>query len=191
MDCKVQAHIDQNFADYLKARYPSKQLVRAGIYPFEVPGTFFLAGGDQTKNFGLKLAEYFQRKFVEHQSPAIVEIFNRDRWPGKREEFFAGNYEALNMARNAGYDLVIVGFMEDPKDDQTFVIHSKVIDTSNNMTIWYGTATVVAHGREYQKNLARFHLASERPDLFYVQERADMAAQCSVDAIMAPRAPGE
>ena len=37
----------------------------------------------------------------------IVEVFNRDRWPGKRAEFSTGNYNSINRSANVFYYFVV------------------------------------------------------------------------------------
>ena len=113
-----------------------------------------------------------------------MEVFNLDRWPGKREEFFAGNYQAIEYARNAGYDIVFLGYMEEIRSDDTFTVQTKAIDTSNNVTLWSGKSVMYTRKRDLDKFLAEADLIKTRPEFFHFWERSEQLAACTVDEML-------
>ena len=82
------------------------------IIPFDVPEGF-AQPGNESAHFGRQLASLMVQQFQASGEVKIVELFNQAHWPGKREEFFTGNHRALQLAADAGYDLVMVGYMEE------------------------------------------------------------------------------
>jgi hypothetical protein len=169
--------------DYLSVRYSSKQSHRTAVFPFDVQETFAPAGNDSV-HFGRELAKAFTLELRRSEELGIIELFNRDRWPGKREEFFAGNYRALELARNAGYDLVFLGYLEDLRNDKDLVVYTKLIDTSNHVTIWAGRTQATSHRRSWRRDLSRTRVYQDRPDLFDFRERTEMLAHCTVNKIL-------
>lgn len=168
---------------YVKSQYHSGQPVRMGIVPFDVPENFAPANSEAAR-YGHELARKFQLEFRRSGEVAVIELFDRDRWPGKREEYFNGNYGAIEIARNAGYDLVMVGFLEDIKNDEDLVLYTKIIDVTKNVTVWDGRTTVTSRAREENRQMADVFLATERPDLFAFPERAEKLVTCSIDHIL-------
>lgn len=78
-----------------------------------------------------------------HEIP-IVEVLNRHDWPGKRDEFFTGNFGAIQTAREAGYDMVLTGIVDPIKSSGRLQASSKVIDTASGVTVWFGQSSVTA-----------------------------------------------
>ncbi len=156
------------------------------VVPFDVPVTF-AQPGNEVADYGRELARRFQAEMFRTGEFGIVELFDRDRWPGKRDDFFGGNYQAIKLARDAGYDLVVLGFLETPTNAEELSLNVKIIDTDNQMTIWYGKTDVYARARSQQTflaNLAGLGLATERPDIFHFSERTDDLVYCSVSYIL-------
>lgn len=181
--CNIQAYLNLPIKDYLSARYRYVQPVRAAIIPFDVPETFAPSGQDRLHS-GRKLAELFQREFHKNQVFHITELFNRDRWPGKREEFFTGNYKAIEIARRAGYDFVIVGYLDYLTDDQSISVNTKIIDTSSNVTTWYGRTTVTSYRRPIRDFFWWLGLADSRPDIFAFEQRFEEFSICTVKYLL-------
>ncbi len=149
------------------------------VFPFEVPETFAPAG-NESLHFGRELARKFHAELLGRKLVPIVELFNRDRWPGKRAEFFTDNNGAIELARQAGYDLALVGYMEEIKDDRSIVVYTKVIDTESRITLWHAKSTVVSHAREVNKFFGAVGTLKDRPELFNFREKADEMARCTV-----------
>ncbi|MCB0358615.1 MAG: hypothetical protein KDD44_03240 [Bdellovibrionales bacterium] len=177
--CKIRTFVDQDLLDYVSERYHSKQSVRYAIIPFDVPETFARAG-DDSHHFGRTLARLFQEEFLRSGELGTIELFNRDRWPGKRDDFFTGNYQAMEYARNAGYDMVILGHMEDIRDPEEFSVYTKVIDLSNNITIWFAKTTVYSRERTVNRLLSTTRVIPRRPEMFYFDERSAELSRCTV-----------
>ncbi len=180
----MRTYTDAGLSDYVKDRFHSKQFVRVAIIPFDVPETF-APPGNESLHFGREMARKFQGEFIRTGVLPIVELFNVDRWPGKREEFFEGNYQAMMFARDAGYDLVVVGYLEELRNDEELNVYTKIIDTGNYMTLWYGKTMVYSRDRTWRKVLAEARMFKDRPDLFNFAERTEELALCTVNRIVA------
>lgn len=182
-DCKYWTYINVGWLDYLKARYNSQPFVRIAIIPFDVQENF-APPGNESLHYGRELARRFQSELQRTQELSIIEVFNQDRWPGKREEFFLGNHRAIQLARDAGYDFVIVGYLDELRNAEEMILFSKVIDTSNGVSVWYGKTMVFSRRRALRDLLADARLADARPELFHFPERAAELASCTVDGIL-------
>lgn len=182
-DCKFWTYINVGWLDYLKVRYNSQPFVRIAIIPFDVQESF-APPGNESLHYGRELARRFQSELQSTQELSIVEVFNQDRWPGKREEFFIGNHRAIQLARDAGYDFVIVGYLEELKNAEEMNLFTKVIDTSNGVSVWYGKTMAFSRKRAIRDFFVDARLAQRRPELFYFSERAGELAFCAVDQIL-------
>lgn len=181
--CNLRTDINLGLETYLSQRYGADHPVRMAVIPFDVPETF-ASPGPESGNFGREIARKFISELHQTGTVPIIELFNRDRWPGKREEFYAGNYTAIQYARSAGYDLVTVGYLEDLKNDEDLDLLTKIIDTSNNVTIWSGRTRVTSYDRRARRTLAPSLLFDDRPDLFAFPERVDRLARCTTVGLM-------
>ncbi len=180
--CKTHTYINLVLGDYVKQRFHSQEMMRLAIVPFDVPETF-APPGNESVHYGRELARNFQQELHKVGGVPIVELLNRDRWPGKRADFFSGNYQAVSIARAAGYDFVLVGYLDEIKDANTLSVYVKLIDTQNQITIWHDRTDVVSHARDNRKGMSRVGLAKERPELFNFPERTELLAECTVHAI--------
>ncbi len=178
--CKCHTYINLGLEDYLSERFSSGSLVRLGIIPFDVQESFAPPGNDSV-HYGRGLAKQFSFDLKTANIIPVVELFNRDRWPGKREEFFTGNYQAISSARAAGYDLVMVGYLEEIKDANSLTLYTKIIDTQNNITVWDAKTVVESKAREYREALSEIHLAQKRPELFDFPVKSKELVNCTVD----------
>ena len=169
--------------DYVKQRFDRNAMVRTAIIPFDVPESFAPLGNDSA-NYGRELARKIQGELNRSGEMKIVELFNRDRWPGKRAEFFNGNYGAIELARAAGYDLVVVGYLDDIKDEKSLGMYTKIIDTQDSVTIWSSRTEVTTIAREIRRTLDALPLGNDRPDLFHFPERTNKLAECTVEGIL-------
>lgn len=181
-DCNLHTYINLVLPDYVKQRYGKDAMPRMAVIPFDVPETF-APPGNESRHFGRELAQLFTTAFHSTGAITIVELFNRDRWPGKREEFFTGNFGAMQIARAAGYDLVLVGYLKDLTNDTDLVLLTRLIDTASQVTIWSGETKVHSEARDWRYLLSKLRLAKDRPELFEFPERARALASCTVEAI--------
>ncbi|MCB0346899.1 MAG: hypothetical protein KDD66_17405 [Bdellovibrionales bacterium] len=181
--------VNQNIESYLSNRYHYNQPVRVAVIPFDVPETFARPGEDM-HHFGRRLAKNFQEELLQRGTFSIVELFDRESWPGKRDDFFSGNYQSIDYARNAGYDFVLIGHMQDIRNDEQLVVYSKLIDVSNSVTVWSAKATVTSSQREINKGVDSVFKGTGRPELFYFSDQAEEVARCTVEEmIMADTVP--
>lgn len=189
-ECKIQAYVNAVLPSYLSNRYHSEKPARSAVVPFDVPESF-APGGVQSMHYGRELANILQRELLRSAEMGIVEVFNRDRWPGKRSEFFTGNHGAISLARNAGYDFVVVGYLDEVVDDKALTFFTKVIDTSNNITVWYARTLVTFWGRKNRQDLSELSkgIIKSQPELFYFPERAELFANCTVEKMFPPFKP--
>jgi hypothetical protein len=181
--CNIRAYVENPFLDYVSSRFEKDNVPRIGIIPFDVPENFSPPMNPHLR-FGHRLAQSLHATFLQQGEPLIVEVFNRD-WPGKRLDFSAGNFQAIRQARDAGYDFVVVGFMEEPTNDLRFRVHTKLIDTDNSITVWYGSTDVMSNARSSRNLLNIFTrgVYAKRDDLFEMEPRVDRFAECTAARI--------
>lgn len=187
--CNIQAHIDQQLSDYLSRRFEKGSTPRIAIIPFDVPVNFSPEMNAQLR-FGLSLAEMFQKNLLRQDERVIVEIFDRSNWPGKKMDFATGNYIALKQARDAGYDFILIGFMDSIVDSTMLSINTKLIDTENSTTLWYGTSEIsspAAPSRRLLNFLSR-GVYPLREDILNFSERSEKLVACTVDRMVYVRA---
>ncbi len=132
-------------------------------------------------HFGRRLAKNFQEELLQRGTLSIVELFNRDNWPGKRDDFFSGNYQSIEYARNAGYDFVLIGHMQDIRADDQMVVYTKLIDVSNNVTVWSAKTTVSSTQRSVNEGIDTIVGGVRQPELFPFTEQAAELARCTVE----------
>jgi len=136
--CNSHAHIRVPLDEFVNQRFPTGIPVRLGIIPFATPVNL-AAQSDRQPGAGKQLARYLQREFLSSQTSAnIVEVMDRSDWPGQAEQFFHGNFNAISMARDAGFDLVLVGVIESPRSIDAVSAFSKLIEVESGITVWNG-----------------------------------------------------
>ena len=175
--CKTRAHVRTDFEGYINQRFNPQSPVRMAIIPFASQAN--LAGRDnELPGLGNQLAWAVQRELLATEVFPIVEVFNRQDWPGKKEDFFAGDFGAINYARDAKYDLVMVGYLEPLSRIDTWIIHTKVIDVDAGVTLWFGTTTAWTQRADMLEVSSTFGLTDRRPDLLHTTPLIDEAARC-------------
>jgi len=50
----------------------------------------------------------------------------------------AGNFQAIRLAQDAGFDFIFVGYLERLQHHTKLSLLGKLIDVQNGITIWYG-----------------------------------------------------
>ena len=185
--CTIHADIDESYLDYVKARYDDSNPKRTAIIPFDVPENFSPPGalpGSMTNHSGQELARRLQAALLAEQEMGIVEVFDRGSWPQKREEFFHGNYSAIEQSRAAGYDFVIVGMFEPITNGTTVRFQTKLIDTASNTTVFSGMTEIYSNARDWDNALIRKESVTVRNDLFNFRERFELYARCTAKRIV-------
>lgn len=127
-----------------------------------------------------------QSKLLATELFPIIEGLNRQDWPGKKEEFFSGNFGALAYARDAGYDMVVVGYMEPLHRLDTWTIHTKVIEVASGTTLWFGTSTVYTTRHDMLEVSSTIGMTDRRPDLQYLDAILDTITSCVSREIASP-----
>lgn len=113
-------------------------MARLGIVPFVAPANF-AGSGDSQPPLGSQLAWRLHAEMLRLNKIPIVEVTTWTDWPLKREDFFSGNFEAMQKARDAGYDMIFVGYLEESSPEEVAVL-GKLIDVNLGKTLWYGRA---------------------------------------------------
>lgn len=167
--------------DYIRRQYGSRSPVRVAVMPFDVPESFAFQG-TASVNYGRTLASKFQRAFLQTEELSIVELFDRDNWPGKSDEFFAGNYGAMKLARDAGYDVVVLGRMNDIVDGRNLAVNVKIIDLNTSITLWFGEITAYTHEKLIREAMSKAGVSKEKHEDFQFEERTDELANCAAES---------
>ncbi len=177
--CKTRAYIRLGLADYISKRYHSDAPVRLGVIPFTVPANLATVNAERP-GLDAQLAWRIQAELLEQQQIPIVEFLPRQDWPGKKDEFFTGNYGAIRLARDAGYDLVFVGYVDALRSTTELVAYGKILDTESGVTVWYGKSDVNTQRKELQDLRSSIGLQPERTDIIYASPLIDELARCVV-----------
>lgn len=155
-DCNSRAYIKTDIAAYLSSRFDSKAPVRLAIVPFGVPAN--LSGwGAESRGLGFQIGMALQGKMLETELAPISELFER-RLANQKLEFFKGNHEVIDVARQANFDLVLVGLMDELRSNNTISAYSKLIDTSSGITLWYGRTTSRVSETGHEFNLRKLNV---------------------------------
>jgi hypothetical protein len=155
------------------------------VVPFSAPENISSYGVEHPGS-GNRLAWRLHGALLSHGAAPIVEVFNRQDWPGKKEEFFTGNFGAIALAREAGYDLVMVGSIEELRSLQTLAAYSKIIETESGITVWYGRHQVSSPPqRLYRGERFGWFLPTGIPSHIPAAELEDTLANCIAEAVTA------
>ena len=125
------------FNEYITNQFYSENPIRLAIIPFSAQENFSRVNSN-LPSIGSEMARYAQAYLLESGEVPVVEIFEPRAWPGKRDEFFTGNPQAINLAREAGYDFIFIGYLERLQSYTKLSLLGKLIDVQNGITIWYG-----------------------------------------------------
>ena len=175
--CNTRAYVRTDLAGYINQRFIPNQPARVGIIPFEVPANL-ASRGAQMPGLGNQLTWAVHRRLLETEVFPIIEVLNREDWPRKREQFFTGNFGALRFAADAGYDIVVVGYLEPLSRLDSWTIHTKIIEVASGTTLWYGTSTVYTTRHDMFEVSSTLGLTDRRPDLLYSNILTEEIAQC-------------
>jgi hypothetical protein len=137
-ECKSRTYLRNPVEDHLSTEYSNNPMARLGIVPFVAPANF-AGAGDSQPPLGSQLAWRLHAEILRLNKIPIVEVTTWTDWPLKREDFFSGNFEAMQRARDAGYDMIFVGYLEESNPEEVAVL-GKLIDVNVGKTLWYGRA---------------------------------------------------
>ena len=106
--CNTRAWVRMDLEASIHQRVNVQSPVRLGVLPFISPAN--LATRDDARpGLGTQIAWAVQRELLASDTFPIVQMLAREDWPGRKEEFFAGNFGSLAFARDAGFDLIMIG----------------------------------------------------------------------------------
>lgn len=180
--CNSHAYTRAVLSDFLTSRFHSNAPVRMAVIPFSVPAN--LSGYDTERpGLGNKLAWEVQAQFLHSGQVPIVEVLNRQDWPAKKEEFFTGNFGALAAAREAGYDLVFLGYLDPLRSLDSMNISTKLIEVESGITVWYGDTGVVTYAPELRKTKAALPWQRLDPSVVDSNALVERLARCVVKAV--------
>jgi hypothetical protein len=183
-ECKTRAWVQVPLAAHLTTRFGSEAPVRLAVIPFSVPAN--VASMD-TNRPGLdnQIAWAVQRVLLGTEVIPIVEVLNRQDWPGKKDEFFTGNFGALQFARDAGYDLVLVGYLEPFTRSDAISAFAKVIEVDSGITLWYGQTSVQTNRDNFNAFIQGMGVSDRDPSRNYLPELIERLASCLSKSIVA------
>ncbi len=181
--CKNRAHTNLGLSDFISSRFHRGSPVRLGIMPFSVPANLS-ARNSELPGVGNKLAWSVRSHLLGKEEIPIVEVFNRPSLPGHKDEFFTGNFGAISLAREAGYDLVMVGYLEPTRSLTNAILHTKVIEAEGGITVWFGESEIVSREKMLQSYEDSWFGRGEVPSSIFTNEVFDHLAKCAVEGIL-------
>jgi len=149
------------------------------VIPFSTPANISTYDRERP-GLGEQLAWKVHAELLKTGQIPIVEILNRQDWPGKKEEFFSGNFGAIAFARDADYDFVFIGRLEPIRNTDTLEISTKLIETDSGITVWYGKSSAYTNRRTIQQAASALWIEDRRPDLIYSDILIDELSRCIV-----------
>jgi len=181
--CQSHAYSQVPILDFISKRYTPNAPVRIGVVPASAPANMSSLYIEQP-SAGNQLAWRIQQDLLNYGELPIVEVLNRQEWPGKRDEFFTGNFGAIRYARDAGYDIVIVSWIEPMRAPDTMSAFAKVIEVESGTTIYYGKSTAISNRQEYKNAVANLGILRRTPAELPTSFVMDKLGQCVSQAIM-------
>ncbi len=181
--CNSRAYVRTVIPDYLSTRFQTNAPVRVAVVPFSVPAN--VAGiNNEVPGLGNELAWKVHERFVDSNVFPIVEVFNRQDWPRKKEEFHTGNFGAIASARDAGYDLVFVGNVDPIRSLDELSATTKLIETESGTTIWFGKTTARSDARAMNQTLSSYYLADRVPSTLDLPGLEEDLSRCIVREVV-------
>ncbi len=183
-ECKSHAYISRGLNEFISSRYSSGAPVRLAIIPFSVPANLS-THSPEFPGLDRRLAELVHAHFISRDELPIIEVFNRLDWPGKKEEFYTGNFGAIAAAREAGYDFVMVGSLERISDASTLTAAAKVIEVESGITLYYGKTSVTSYKDSDRNFWAHIGADTRRPDKIFDSQLIEDLSRCVVESVIA------
>lgn len=181
-DCNNRSFIKNDIQDFISSRYLRDSPVRMAVIPYSVPVSFSTQSINMP-GLDLKIAAKVKAELHKMEIVPIIELFHRTSWPRKKDEFFAGNHGALSFARQAGYDLILVGHVDAGKKIGEMRAETKIIDVSTGITLYYGSADTDVSGKANYQSESWFYNARRRPDLVMHRPLLDKLSMCIANGI--------
>lgn len=182
-ECKTHAYMQNELPFYISRRFHNKSPVRMAIIPFASPVN--VAGSsDEMPGLGMDLVRQLHGEFLRSGEVPIVEIFNRKDWPGKKEDFYSGNYGALRMARDADYDLVMVGNINPMNGLDNLSVETRIMEAESGISIWYGQSTIDSPRDLHNELKSDIWLEKRRPDRLPIKTMTNKLARCIADGVI-------
>ncbi len=188
--CNSHAYSKVILPDYISSRFIPGSPVRLGVIPFSVQENL-APNGPERPGIGNEIAWKLQANLLHSGDIPIVELFNRQDWPGKKEEFFTGNFGAISIAREAGFDLLLVGYLEPLTSLDSMTAYVKIIEAESGMTLYYGKTKVTTYQTELQHARGMLLLEDYRPPTVYGEILTTRLAQCIADSILNQELPDD
>lgn len=180
VDCKSHAYVRQGLREFITQRFHSTAPVRMAIIPLSVPANLS-SFHPERPGLGNELAWMIHAHLLRTGAVPIVEVLNRHDWPGKKDEFFSGNFGAIQTAREAGYDLVFVGYLDDLKSLEKLSLHSKIIEVDSGITVWYGQTAAALEKKSWgEATLEYLGFTESEPTYLSIRHLVDGLSRCTV-----------
>ena len=180
--CKNHAYANAGLEDFINTRFHSSAPVRMGIIPFAVPANLSGYNAEQP-GVGNTLAWKVQSQILDRQVVPIVEVLNRASLPGHKDEFFTGNFGSIDMAREAGYDLIMIGYLEPTRSLDEAKMYTKIIEVEGGITVYFGESTLASNQRTFDK-VGSTVFGGETPSNIYTNELFDKLSRCVVEGAL-------
>jgi len=182
--CKTHAYLHTPLDLFISQRFPRNSPVRIGIVPFSSQANI-AAYSAQDPGLGTELSYHVRNLILQQGIVPIVEMLPREDWPRKYEEFHAGNFGAINMAKKAHYDLVLVGQIEPMHSMETLGVHTKLIEVHQGITVWSGRSEVRTLRHEREKTRPYSWFIDRQPNRVYTRMLTEKLAHCVAKGILA------
>lgn len=177
--CNTRAWVRTDLQSFIYQHFKGGEQARVGVIPFISQANLADRYDGQT-GIGTQVAWGVQRELLATELFPIVQMLAHEDWPGRKQEFFAGNFGSLAFARDANLDFVLIGYIDWPDRLDKWVIHTKLIDVHTGSTLWYGSSTVTTSRGDMLEVSSTLGLTDRRPDIYNMQQIRDTAATCIV-----------
>ena len=157
-----------------------------GIIPFVVPANL-TQKPLQYRGLGNEMAFQLQAHFLNKEVIPISEVLNREDWPGKKDEFYTGNFGALSQAREAGYDLILVGIVDSYNPFAEVIASTKLIEVESGVTLWYGKTTAHTMRRDYERGSDYLNLEDRHPSHSFGEKLTETLTKCIANEILSEK----
>jgi hypothetical protein len=153
------------------------------VIPFSTPANL-AARSNELPGMGNQIAWKVKNELASTSEFPIVEVLNRADWPRKKEEFHTGNYGALNQSRAAGYDLMLVGNIENLTSLDALTANVKVIEVETGITLWSGVTTVSTDRRANSRKMSSWGFGRHDPAKIHTNLLIDEMAGCVRESLL-------
>ena len=181
--CKNRAYLRVPLDAYISQRFPKGSPLRVGIVPFSSQANL-AARNDMAPGLGFSIARGLREQLLAYGTFPIIEVLPRADWPGKYLEFDSGNFEAISMAKNAGYDFVLIGAINQLRSLDELSARAKLIEAEGGITVWSGEASVSSLRRERADSIPFRWLSKNEPSRFATNELMDMLPACLAASLL-------